>query len=159
MKFKQIILTAGLAWMLNSCIYFENGLNVVNSHSIPEKQVTLDSVVFKPHLLVDTLAADTTTHFQQQNLLEKKLQQMFQQVELISKSQSDSAWKSLTKNWNTFRINHLNLKGLPVFNISDTGSVALNSPEVSRDWAELNMRLLNHNQAYHIFQLSECRLQ
>lgn len=142
MKLYQFILATGLVLFLSSCIYFENGLNVVNSHSLPEKQVTLDSIAFGPHLLLDTLLTDSTTHFPQQNLLENSLKKMFGQVENIRKSQSDSAWTSLKKNWNTFRINHLNTEGLPVFRPDGPESAELTSPELNRDWANLNIQLL-----------------
>lgn len=142
MKFNKIILSAGLALILSSCIYFENGLNVVNSNSIPEKQVTLDGVVFGPHIFADTVLTDTTTHFQQQNLLENSLKKMFGQVERISKNQSDTVWTSLIKSWNAFRINHVNTNGLPVFKANGAESSELDSPEVNRDWANLNIQLL-----------------
>jgi hypothetical protein len=142
MKFYQFIVATGLVLILSSCIYFENGLNVVNSHSLPEKQVTLDSVVFSAHILTDSVFADTTTQFPQQNVLESSLNKMFGQVAYLGKSPSDTAWTSLTKNWNTFRINHLNSEGLPVFRYDGPESAELRSPELNRHWANLNIHLL-----------------
>lgn len=142
MKFHQIIFSAGLVLVMSSCIYFENGLNVVNSQSIPEKQVTIDSIAFAPHLMADTVLNDSTTNIPRRKDLGNELKKMFGQLEHIRKSQSDTAWTALTKNWNNFRKADLNTDGLPVFKTGGPESAGLFSPEVNRDWANLNIQLL-----------------
>lgn len=141
MRVYQIILSAGVAMALSSCIYFENGLSVVDSHSLPEKQITLDPV-FNPHLLADTLTPDTAAHYPQQVVLEKSLKKILSRVDQINKTQSDSSWTSLMKSWNDFRINDLNSSGLPALKTGGPESADFNSPEVDRDWVNLNIRLL-----------------
>ena len=141
MKLKQIALIAGLAWALTSCLYFERGLNAINSESLPEKQITLGNALMQ-RLRADSPVTDSTEELPEQNILQKKLDKMLARVNRIDKNKSDSLWTALSQSWEDFRKNDLDSAGLPFAKANNPHGASVISPKLNRAWIDLNIRLL-----------------
>ena len=130
MKFSTFIFAGGIAWTLSSCLGFENGLNAINSVSLPEKNITLGSSLMK-YLLTDSLIADSIVNIQESNQVQKKMDEMLELTDRISKTKSDKTWSELSSKWNDFNMDEVG----KVKQISST-------EKLSREWANINIRLL-----------------
>ena len=125
MKIKRLSAIIGIAVFLISCGRSENDLNVIDSVSFPEKNITLDGTV------AQRLLADSVVNTAEQNALSVKLDEMILAVEKLRKNQSDSLWNSVSAGWYDF-----GKDGLAVLS---TDSL---SNSIASKWVDLNIALL-----------------
>ena len=134
----RFIAFIGIAFLLSCSGRTDNSLEVINSTSFSEKQITLENSVMQ-RLSSDLQAPDPRENIHEQNILDEKMNKMISATENVRKTKSDSAWKVLSANWEDFRKNHVGTDGMPF--VSD--SIAKpESTRIARKWAELNDRLL-----------------
>ena len=126
MKQIQNLVFSGIILVLFSCGSNSNRLNIVNSKSLSEKQVTLDGPIIG-HLLTDSLRTESENNIQESTAFLSKLEEMIAASDRVKNSESDSSWTSLTSKWEDFRKNTTEIEGMP---------------DLVGKWAELNVRLL-----------------
>ena len=129
MKLLRILSIFGIVLILFSCGNRENELQVINSISFPEKNITLERSV------TQRLLTDSAVQIPGRNQLSIKLDEMISMAEGLRKNQSDSLWNVLSANWYDF-----GKEGLSVLSAD-----SLSNSEVSviaNKWAELNIILL-----------------
>jgi len=129
MKIKRLSAIIGIAVFLISCGRSENGLNVIDSVSFPEKNITLDGTV------AQRLLADSAVNTAEQNALSVKLGEMILAVEKLRKNQSDSLWSAVSAGWYSFGKDGLSV--LSADSLSDSKAKVIASK-----WADLNIALL-----------------
>jgi len=129
MKLSRILTVIGITLFLYSCTNHENGLNVINSGSFPERNITLDQSLsqrFVADSVVDVSGLD------QQSI---KLDEMISLAERLKKMQSDSIWNILLANWYDLGKDGSSIlwtDSLPDFEVS----------AIASKWADLNITLL-----------------
>ena len=129
MKLIRIFAIFGILVFVFSCGNQDKGLNVINSESFPEKNITLDSLV------TQRLIADSVVNTAEQNHISDKLDEMIRTVEKLRKNQSDSLWNKLSASWYDF--GKADLSVLSADSLSDSGTIA-----VAEKWVDLNIALL-----------------
>jgi len=129
MKLLRMLAAIGILVFVFSCGNLDKGLNIINSESFPETNITLD------RSLSQRLLADSAVSISGQNLLIKKLDEMISMAERLRKNQSDSLWNRLSASWYDF--------GKADLSILSTDSMANSEmPIIAGKWAELNIILL-----------------
>lgn len=126
MKINQILAISGLALLLVYCGTPKPGLQIVESQSFDEKQISLDESFVKKHLT----ESNDSSHFH--NLSSRNLDELISLEKKVKDLKSDSCWFILKRKWEEF-----NQSGIQ----SDQDSSA-NSPEELQQWAGLNADLL-----------------
>lgn len=116
----------GIILILFSCGSNPNRLNIVDSKSLSEKQITLDGQIGK-YLLTDSLRIESKKNIQESGEINAKLDEMLVLLGQVRQTESDLSWKSLTSKWESFRKNTSGIEG---------------NTAVIGKWAELNARLL-----------------
>lgn len=139
MKFTHLIAIAGIALFLQACGNDMNRLNVVDSESFSEKEITLDDRITR-HLLADSLLPEPEIVLLEPNSFLKNLNEMISLSENIRKNQSDSSWIALSASWRDFRKNNVRPDGMPVIQSSTLPDSATIMSLLK--WAELNINLL-----------------
>ena len=129
MKIIQITAIIGIAVFFISCENVENGLNVINSESFPEKNITLDQS------LSQRLLSDSVAHLTGQNSLSKKLDEMISIAEGLRKNQSDSIWNMLSANWYDFGKGDVSILSADTLSNSEASAIL-------SKWVDLNIILL-----------------
>jgi hypothetical protein len=129
MKLLRIIAIFGITFFLFSCGNQDNGLNVINSESFPEKNITLD------HLVSQRLLSDSAANISTQNPLTIKLDQMISDAEGLRKNPSDSLWNALSAGWYDFGKNDLSILSAEALSNSESSIIA-------GKWVDLNIILL-----------------
>lgn len=129
MKFLQMLAVIGILILAFSCKNQDNGLNVINSESFPEKNISLD------HMVNQRLLPDSIGNIPIQNSLSEKLDGMISIAEELRKNQSDSLWNALSGNWYDFGKDDLSV--LSADSLANSGTTA-----VAGKWADLNIILL-----------------
>lgn len=129
MKLLRIFAIIGNLVFLFSCGSPKNGLNVINSESFSEKNITLD------HLVSQRLLSDSEANISGENPLTIKLNAMISDAERLRKNQSDSLWNRISASWYDF--------GKADLSILSTDSMANSEMStIAGKWAELNIQLL-----------------
>ncbi len=125
---KQIRLGAILALvsLVFACENDEYSLNVVNSKSFPESQISIDAE------LKSRLASDSLVAFTEKNTDVEKLNEMISRSEELKLKPSDSQWILLVKEWKEYQLKRSVVT-------ADSGSASL---AIHQKWAELNANLL-----------------
>ena len=129
MKLLRIPAIIGMVIFLFSCKNNENGLNVINSGSFPDRNITLD------HSLNQRLLADSAVNISGQNQLSVKLDEMISLVERLRRNQSDSIWNTLSANWYDLAKDGLSILSADCLSNSEASAIA-------NKWADLNIILL-----------------
>lgn len=129
MKIKRLSAIIGIAFILFSCGSSENGLNVINSGSFSETNITLDGAVRQ------RLLSDSVVDISGQNPLSIKFDQMISGAEKLRKNQSDSLWNAVSASWYDFGKNGLSI--LSADSMSNSAAYA-----IAGKWADLNIQLL-----------------
>lgn len=114
---------------LCSCQNQDDGLDVLNSVSFPEGDISVDNS------LAQRLLAANTDNGSTQGSQSQSLEKLISQAASLQKTPSDTAWKSLLASWDDFRTKLWKNEGLK----TDTAS-GLNL--ISGKWAGLSIRLL-----------------
>ncbi len=143
MKFSQNLAITGITLVFLSCGNNLNRLNIHNSKSFSEKQITLDGAVFR-NLPADSLSVEMEIAVQDTDVLLRELSEMITMADRIRKNQSDSTWIELTTRWKNFRTNHTGPVGWPRIQTatpSDSGTDISGKASTGK-WAELNVKLL-----------------
>jgi len=129
MKIIQITAIIAIAVFFISCGNAEKGLNVINSESFPEKNITLDNSV------TQRLLSDSAVHISGQNSLSIKLNEMISVSDRLRKNQSDSLWNKLSASWYDFGKADLSILSTDSISNSELSAIA-------GKWADLNIILL-----------------
>ncbi len=129
MKSIRISAIIGIAVFIISCGNVKNGLNVINSESFPEKNITLDQSVGQ------RLMSDSVAHLSVQNSLSKKLDEMILVAEGLRKNQSDSVWNALSANWYDFGKGDVSILSADTLSNSEASAIL-------SKWVDLNIILL-----------------
>jgi hypothetical protein len=129
MKTMRFFAIIAIAFFIFSCGSPKNELNVINSESFPEKNITLDNSV------TQRLWTDSAALISGQNPLSKKLDEMISVAERLRKNQSDSLWNKLSASWYDFAKADLSI--LSTDSMSDS-----ELPTIAGKWVELNIQLL-----------------
>ena len=138
MKYTQFLAFASITLFFITCNQDGNQLNIIDSCSFPNKQITLSEEVEK-HLIADSIYSETDKNLNELSPVWGRMEEMIQTTENSGKLKSENAWKVLSSEWEDFKNNHIGKDGIPM--ISDS----LNEYEttlVARKWVELNVRLL-----------------
>jgi len=138
MKYIQLLAFASIPLFFMACNQDRNQLNVIDSGSFPDKQITLGKEVEK-HLTADSLYSEPDNNLNKQNPVWGKMEEMIQTTENAGKLKSEGTWKAFSAEWEDFRINHIGLDGLPIALDSLT---KFESTALARKWIKLNVRLL-----------------
>ncbi len=138
MKYKQLLAFASISLFFVACNQDRNQLNVIDSGSFPDKQISLGGDVTK-HLTTDSLLSEPGNKLNELNPVWGKLEEMIQTTENVSKMKTQGTWKALSSKWEDFRISHIGMNGIPMISDSLT---AFESTVLARKWVELNVRLL-----------------
>lgn len=129
MKIIRIFAIIGIAVFLFSCGRSENGLNVINSGSFSDSNITLDGA------LSQRLLPDSVVNISGQSLISIKLDELISAVEKLRKNQSDSLWNVVSAGWYDFGKDGLSVLSADSMSNSEASAVA-------GKWAELNIQLL-----------------
>ena len=129
MKIKRLSAIIGIAVFLFSCGRSEKGLNVINSGSFSETNITLDGA------LTQRLLADSVVNISGQSPISIKLDEMISVAERLRKNQSDSLWNAVSASWYDFGKDGLSV--LSADSLSNSKATAIASK-----WADLNIALL-----------------
>ena len=129
MKFLQMLAVIAILVLVISCGNQNNGLNVINSESFPEKNITLD------HLVSQRLLPDSIVNMPVQNSLSEKLDEMISVAGKLRKNPSDSIWNAISASWYDFGKADLSLLSADSLSNSETTVIACK-------WTELNIILL-----------------
>lgn len=129
MKLLRMLAIIGIAVFLFSCGNSGNGLDIINSESFPEKNITLD------HMVSQRLISDSAANISGQNPLSIKLDKMISVAERLRKNQSDSLWNALSASWYDFGKADLSILSTDSMSDSELSTIV-------GKWAELNIQLL-----------------
>ena len=129
MKSIRISAIIGIAVFIVSCANVESGLNVINSESFPEKNITLEQS------LSQRLLSDSAVHISGQKMLSKKLDEMIRVAESLRKNQSDSLWNTLSASWYDFGKGDISVLSADTLSNSEASAIL-------SKWVDLNITLL-----------------
>jgi len=138
MKQLHILGFALLTLLLTDCDQDKSSLNVIDSRSFPDSQITIGADVVK-RLTADSLSSVQNVIQTEQNPVLGKMDEMIRSLEKPSNLKSDITWKVLLSDWEDMRINLAGMNGIP--NASDL-MTNTELTAIDRKWCELNVRLL-----------------
>ena len=124
MKQIRIFTVIGIVLFLNSCVTQDNGLNVINSGSFPEQNVTLDPSLSQRLVVESNAESMAATPFTE------KIDKLIKQVSLLKQNPSDNLWNSVLTSWSELE--------------KEMAAVPEDSTQTAKfqKWAELNILLL-----------------
>lgn len=141
MKFTQLLFFVLTVLVFAQCKNDPDSLRVINSESLPEKQVE-HSIPMLPENKVDSLAGKDTLTLENPAL--KELDQMNSLMKQVRQSASDSQWRLLLKQWNSFNDRYFG-DSYSLFNSNGSSHIDMKSSlsaEALDEWARLNAELL-----------------
>jgi len=129
MKIKRLSAIFGIAVFLFSCGSSENGLNIVNSGSFSEMNITINSSVSQ------RFVPDSVVNITWESPISIKLDDLISSTEKLRKNQSDSLWNAVSASWYDFGKDGLAVLSADSLSNSKTLTIA-------NKWADLNIALL-----------------
>lgn len=127
MKISKFIFIAAMVLFIASCVNDEGGLNVVNSESFNEVQITFDKSV-TDRLLLDSLMEEEAK-VQEENSRSEKLNELIEEASKFKTNPKDSSWRTFLTKWDDFSENSLT-------------NETQNAKILIQEWTELNINLL-----------------
>jgi hypothetical protein len=126
MKIIRLIVITGIVLCIAACGSKKGSINIVNSNSFAEQQITVGGY------LAQRIGPDSVRNAQKSDSLNNQLKEILSATETLKESKSDSSWVILLKRWEEFRMNVAVL-------LADTSA---NSVFALQEWAKINIELL-----------------